>query len=241
MWNALLAVLLDTLFPPYCLARGCGATGAWLCPSCLTAVSPVPIPRCSRCGAPVQYAGECRRCRRSPPPYRRAVAVGLYAGVLRDAIHALKYGRLRAVAPRLGSLAASVYGEAPMDAVVVPVPAHRSRTGERGIDQAGLLAAAVARELRRPLVTGALVRLRHTAPQVGLSPSERRANVDGAFGPAKGLGDHCVVLVDDVLTTGATANACASVLLEAGAQMIDLCTVARAGTVPAGTGDPCRL
>jgi len=171
--------------------------------------------------------GACGDCRVALPRFDHAVAAGLYAPPLRDAIHALKYRRLAVLARPLGRLAAARV-EAAADAVVVPVPAHRRRLRRRGLDHGRLLAAEVASCLDRPLVAGRLRRVRATPPQVGLSTAARRANVTGAFAVDGYLPSATVILVDDVLTTGATASACAVALREVGARSVLVCTVARA-------------
>jgi ComF family protein len=160
--------------------------------------------------------------------------VGVYSSVLRAGIHALKYRGVRGVADPLGQLAARAYGAADEDALVVPVPSRRRRVAVRGVDHARLLAVVVAREVGRLVVVDALERCRRTRPQVGLDPTERRRNVLGAFRATSVVAGHAVILVDDVMTTGATAEACAEALLIARARVVDVCTVARA--VAAGHG-----
>jgi ComF family protein len=164
-------------------------------------------------------------------------AVGAYRDGLRAAIHALKFRGRVAVAAPLGALLAErgaalagLTGEAPtlVDAVV-PVPLHPGRLAERGFNQAELLAAPCARAWGRPLVTGALVRTRPTRPQTELDAVERGTNVAGAFAvrrPAAVAGQR-VVLVDDVLTTGATARAAARALRDGGAAAVGVLVLAR--------------
>lgn len=157
------------------------------------------------------------------------VAAGIYAGTLRDAVRALKYQRLRALAAPLGDLAAAAYGSPEFGTLVVPVPDHPTRTAERGVDHTRLLAVAVAARLGTPVaLPGALARTRPTPPQVGLTPLERLANVAGAFLAGPEVAGRDIVLVDDVMTTGATARACAMALLAVGATRVEVCSVARA-------------
>jgi ComF family protein len=148
---------------------------------------------------------------------------------LAAAVHALKYGRRRRVAAALGALLAMRYPYAP-EALLVPVPLHVNRLRSRGFNQALLLARALARHRGLEVAARALVRRRDTHMQPGLSAPDRRRNLRGAFAvrePARIAGRH-VVLVDDVLTTGATADACATVLHAAGAARVDVFTVGRA-------------
>jgi ComF family protein len=203
----------------------------------------------------------CRACRLAPPPFQRAVAYGPYQGRMRDLIHALKYDRLSPVAARLGELLAraimQLAPEAPAEMLVVPVPLHRSKYADRGFNQARLLASEAIAYLRKKhtswrltLAPSALMRLRVTGSQAGLTPRQRRLNVRGAFGisnPAAIAGKH-VLLVDDILTTGATARAAARSLLDAGAESVWVATVARArltgpasGRSSASTGEAANV
>ncbi len=227
MWRALWAAAVNSLFPPRCLGPGCGARGYWLCDRCLSLVAPLPAPLCGRCGVPVMACGWCIRCAAHEPPFERARAAGRFDGVLREAIHALKYRGRTAVARPLGYLAAAAFGLPPADALVVPVPAHGQRLQERGVDHALEIAQAAAEAWARPCEPGALRRIRNTRPQTALSPAQRRANVAAAFvaGPLDG---SKIVLVDDVMTSGATVSSCALALLAAGASLVQVCTVARA-------------
>lgn len=182
----------------------------------------------------------------APPPFERAVAYGLYQGRMRDAIHAFKYGRLHPAATGLGVLLAQAIAqlaeEAPSEMLVVPVPLHRSKRSQRGFNQARALAEQALRSLRQThpawrlkLAPAALLRLRATESQAGLSPHARRVNVRGAFRVAdRGSveGKH-LLLVDDILTTGATARSAAQALLKAGAASVWVATLARARRINA--------
>ena len=186
-------------------------------------------------------AGICRPCRMAPPPFERAVSFGCYEGRMRDAIHALKYGRLHPAARRLGEMLAQAIGqlavEAPAEMLVIPVPLHRSKYAERGFNQARLLAKHALAALRRThpgwrltLAQSAVVRLRATQSQASLSPHKRRKNVRGAFEVADAgvvAGKH-ILVIDDILTTGATARSVAKELLRAGAEDVWVATLARA-------------
>jgi ComF family protein len=163
---------------------------------------------------------------------------------MRDLIHALKYERLRPAARGLAQMLANTLlqfaPELPSEMLVVPVPLHRSKNADRGFNQARLLAAETIASLRRrrsplqlTLAPATLMRLRATESQAGLTPRQRRLNVRGAFGvstPAFVAGRH-ILLIDDILTTGATARAASRALLQAGAQSVWVATLARARRV----------
>jgi ComF family protein len=145
------------------------------------------------------------------------------------AVQRLKYRGRRVLADALGALLASRYPFAP-DALLVPVPLHVARLRERGFNQALLLARALARCRGLSVAAQALARRRTTRAQPGLAAAERRANVQGAFTVPRPqvVSGRSVVLIDDVLTSGATADACATALLAAGAVRVDVYTVGRA-------------
>jgi len=185
----------------------------------------VPSP-CARCGQP-GGAPACPACRSAPPAFEAVHAGGLFGGPLAEAIHALKYEDRPAVARPLGAwLAAQV--PLPPGAAVVSVPLGRARRIARGYDQAALLADALARSGGARRLRGVLVRVRETPPQVGLSRAARAANVAGAFRATARVAGQWVVLVDDVVTTGATAAAASAALQEAGAVGVQVIALARA-------------
>jgi len=212
---------------------------------------------CACCGDTVdaaQYAGVgedqvlCRACRLAPPPFVKAVAYGTYAGRMREAIHALKYERLSAAAPRLGGMLAEAISqlaaEAPLEMLVVPVLLHRSKHAQRGFNQARVLASHALRSLATTypewhltLAASSLVRLRATESQAGLTPRMRRMNVRGAFKVSDRVSERAavknrhVLVIDDILTTGATARAVSKALRDAGAASVWVATLARARRV----------
>ncbi len=236
MRESLLSAVFDWLYPPQCIEPTCRQPGAWLCGECLARVCPVPWPTCARCALPLRgdqpsrrKMWVCPRCRADPPPFRHATAAGLYSGVLRRGIHALKFYRNLAVAPELAALAAAEVDRNVADnGVIVPVPSHRSRVAERGVDHTAVLANAIGRVLGLPVVADALVRVRRTRLQSGLGAADREVNLLGAISSSRPNVAKTVLLVDDVMTTGATARACAQVLLRSGASTIDVCLIARA-------------
>jgi ComF family protein len=178
----------------------------------------------------------------APPPFERAVAYGPYQDRMKEAIHALKYDRLHAASRRLGWMLAEAIAkladEAPGEMLVIPVPLHSSKFADRGFNQARSLAAAALAALRKThpewrltLASSTLMRLRATESQAGLTPRQRRMNVRGAFtvsDPAVVARKH-ILLIDDILTTGATTRAAAQALNRAGAASVWVATLARAG------------
>jgi len=230
-WDAVCAAVLS----PTCAV--CGrpldepSRGA-VCRVCWIAVHVLSPPLCPRCGYPVASSDGTQPCTGCTElrVVDRARALGPYDGALRDILQALKYAGRRSTAPALAELLRARCGEllAGVDAVV-PVPLHPRRSWSRGFNQSALLAAHLG-----PPVRHLLRRRRHTAPQAGLTADERRVNVDHAFAlawrarvqPALVRG-ACLALVDDVSTTGATLDACASVLKEHGARDVRALVVAR--------------
>jgi len=179
----------------------------------------------------------CGLCQRARPSYVKAVSRGPYEGVLLDLVHLLKYDRVQSAAGILGEQLAiglaPVMLEAGLNPIMIPVPLHVSKLRIRGFNQAEKIAAATAKRLRVPieLNIGILVRHRATESQTGLTRHQRRQNIRGAFKVKPDMLHHIarrnVILVDDVFTTGTTAEECSRVLLRAGAQHVWVATVAR--------------
>jgi competence protein ComFC len=228
-----LRALLDVLYPPRC--AGCG-DGAWpFCLRCIEQIVPLGSPCCLRCAAP--RGRETRSCGDCPPePIGVARAAFLFDGPVRAAVHRLKFSGWRRVAEPLGSAMASTWRAGVPDGSTVDavswVPLSRRRLAERGFDQARLLAEIVGRCLAVP-ATGFLRRTSDAGPQARRGREERLAAMLGRF-RVRGSPPPRVLLVDDVLTTGATAAACAEALVAAGSARVDLLTAARALSRGAG-------
>jgi len=262
-WRAVARVLRSpmdamscALLPAFCSL--CGSPLPQLsfvpiCNACWTEFPAQTGPACALCGdtlsAPIlasdgPAASLCRACRLAPPPFKRAVAFGLYQDRMKAAIHALKYDGLNAASRGLGRMLADAIAtladEAPAEMLVVPVPLHWSKQAERGFNQARSLAEHALRFLhkshpawRLTLASSTLMRLRPTASQAGLTHRQRRLNVRGAFSvsdPAAIVSKH-ILLIDDIFTTGATARAASQTLLRAGAATVWVATLARARRV----------
>jgi ComF family protein len=234
--DAALAVLLA----PACAA--CKSpldqpTAGPICRACWSGILPITPPVCDSCGDPLPSwriasvaCGRCARCRRHPSRVARGRAIGAYDGPLRAIVHALKYDSRRSVARPLAALLAE-HGRDLIDGadVAVPVPLHRARMRARGFNQA----AEIARHLPIPMAH-TLVRVRATLSQTDLPAGARHRNVHGAFAPHRRarVDGAIVLLIDDVSTTGATLDACAEVLLAAGAREVRALTAARVVSRP---------
>jgi ComF family protein len=227
---------LDVALPTLCVACRAPVAGEGVCAACWSRLSFIAAPYCPRLGIPfacdpgADVISEEALVR--PPAYRRARAAVRYDDVARALVHALKYQDRTDLAPVMGRwmarAGAEVLGEADL---VVPVPLHWRRLLARRFNQAGALARGMAAVAGRPVASGVLTRVRPTAHQIGLSRTERAANVQDAFrvpaGSEAALAGRRIVLVDDVLTTGATSEACARALTRAGAASVDVLVFAR--------------
>lgn len=245
--RALAAAATDFLIPPKCLL--CASTleigGArTICAPCDEALERFEPPWCPRCGAPFPShaalshspAHHCAECAENVFHFDGARAVGAFKDSLRELVHLFKYGGVtklaREFAPRLAALAADELGVGrdDPDVIVTHVPIASARWRERGFDQARLLALRTAKSLGAPHAD-CLERAKETRPQTGLSASERRRNVRGAFRArpkaARMLEGKTCILLDDVITTGFTASACARELKRAGAAAVHALTICR--------------
>lgn len=234
------AAVLDFLLPPGC--AGCGGQTtpedgpAPVCLACRLGLPPVPQPTCSRCGAPsgTGRAPACLECADWPPLVAGARAVCLLESPARELVHALKYQGWKGVGDFMGEEMARRSSRHVREAeAVVPVPTSLRNQRRRGYNQARVIAAALAAALELPLLP-CLERRRQTGTQTTLNPAQRRANVSGAFVLAEGREDAVagrrVVLVDDVVTTGATI--CAASLALAPGEPASVFAYAFARTAP---------
>jgi len=235
--RALAGMALDSALPPLC--PGCRelvADHGGLCAACWSRISFISRPYCERLGIPFAFDPGpgvlSLEAIADPPAYGRARAAVRYDDVARDLVHAFKYGDRTDLAPRLGGWIAQAGAELLADAdALVPVPLHWRRQWARRFNQAAALARTVSEISGVPVIDDALGRIRATRQQVGLTQAERAANIQGAFavspaGKAAIRGKR-LILVDDVLTSGATVDTCARVLLRSGALNVDVLVFAR--------------
>lgn len=232
--------MLDILYPRSC--EGCGrelhepGDGRYLCWDCMARASIIQPPYCVCCGQPVtgmiDHDYRCHACTQNPPFFDIARSCVLYEGVLRDVLMKFKYGEgLWLGADLLNFLLARLAYEYPLaeadGLLFVPMFARKKR--ERGFNQAELLARALAKKTRKPLYSRFLKKNRMTSTQTKLTARQRQINVRGVFSvrSARWLEGKRLIIIDDVMTTGATVNECARVLKEAGAARVDVLTVAR--------------
>ena len=207
-----------------------------ICQECLRLPSPLAAEHfCVSCRTPfanafpLDFTGRCALCRGGFRGFDSVYCFGAYDGVLRDLIHLLKYGRIRTLAGPLAEYLVSAYPREQRFDAIVPMPLHWRRYWQRGFNQSALLARELGRRCGIPVV-GAVRRRRATPPQAGLTSARRRINVSGAFAAAKRrpVKDLRILLVDDVMTTGATASSCAGALKRAGASYVAVLALARA-------------
>jgi ComF family protein len=242
--RTIFGLVVDVALPQLCAACREPVGDAGVCAACWAKLSFIAPPYCERLGIPFTYDPGpgilSMEAIADPPAYHRARAAVRFDDVARTLVHALKYGDRLDLAPTMGRWMANA-GRPLLDdnAVIVPVPLHWRRQWARRFNQSALLAEVIARASGVPVSHRALKRIKATPQQVGLSQSARALNVQGAFRvPPDGKPDVAgrrLLLVDDVLTSGATMDACARALLRAGAAQVDALTFAR---VVAGARNP---
>jgi ComF family protein len=234
--RAALGLVVDVALPQLCASCREPVGGEGLCAACWSKLSFIAPPYCDRLGIPFPYDPGpgvlSLEAIADPPAYRRARAAVRYDEIARTLVHALKYGDRLDLAPTMGHWIARAGEELTADAdAILPVPLHWRRQWARRFNQSALLAEIISRHSGVPVMHAALRRIKATAQQVGLSQADRARNVQGAF---RVLAEHKaavagrrLVLVDDVLTSGATTDACARALLRAGAAHVDVLVFAR--------------
>ncbi len=240
--RAALRTTLDFALPPLCPACREPVEGRGLCPACWSKLSFITRPYCERLGIPFVYDPGpgilSMEAIADPPAYHRARAAVRFDDIARALVHRLKYSDRLDLAPMMGRWIAHAGRELLAEAdALVPVPLHWRRLWARRFNQSAMLAAAISAESRVPIAGSVLKRIKPTAQQVGLSRAERASNVQGAFRvppeSKAAVAGRRLIVVDDVLTSGATVDGCARALLRAGAANVDVLVFAR-------VADPAR-
>ena len=220
---------LDLLFPPTC--GGCGRRGVHWCEQCQNQVKVIELPICNICGQPWELPGLCIRCSSTKPNFTALRSWALYDGPVREAVRCLKYRRNISLGLILSQPLIELLIKLSWEVdLVLPVPLGVARLKERGYNQAVLIARPLAMRIGVPCETQGLKRVRETRSQVGLSFDQRRDNVKNAFQAKQEIvSKHSILVIDDVATSSATLDACATALLAAGSYDIYCLTYARTG------------
>jgi len=231
----LIEPLRGLAFPEVCQVCGeswAGAADGFACRKCRSQVFKTSPPWCEQCGLPFDGTTEesitCKNCHETGWQFTRARSMMSARGLVRDVIHRYKYNRhefFECLMIQWLLECECLFSDLPQ--CVVPVPLHPVKERDRGFNQAERLATSVAKLMNIPIETGRLQRVKYTETQTNLSRKERMANMHGAFEASKQMSFARVLLVDDVMTTGATASACAAALRRVGVQNVDVLTLAR--------------
>ncbi|MFA7290760.1 MAG: ComF family protein [Rhodocyclaceae bacterium] len=226
MADAFRRTLLTTLLPQDCLLCASPSGNTLLCTACANELPRLPQSVCPRCALPSPQGETCGRCLRHPPHFDRLIACYPYSFPVDRLIQRLKYGHQLALATWFGQQLAASCATLTCDRIV-PMPLHPTRMAERGFNQASEIGRALAQARAQTIDNRSCERVRPTTPQEGLTLRERRRNLKNAFACNADLSGQHVLLVDDVVTTGASASECARTLRLHGATQVTVATVAR--------------
>lgn len=237
MIGPLVSVGLNICFPPRCIACGkLTETANGFCTECFSAIQFIDAPLCLSCGFPFGFdlgvESLCGQCLHEAPPYDAARAVFQYDDATREMVARFKYQDRTQRAPIYGRMLARAGRDLIMQSqVIIPVPLHMKRLLQRKYNQSALLSFALSDHCALPVLPDGLLRVRYTTPQAGLTRPQRLDNVRGAFRVnhryAQYLKSKSVLLIDDVITTGATIHACTKALKAAGAMKVHVLTLAK--------------
>lgn len=217
----------DLLLPGNCLLCAAPSRETLLCPACAADLPSQPEDSCPQCGEQSAPGLRCGTCLKHAPHFASTTALFRYDFPANRLVQALKYGHQLAVAAWLGELLSEHLRDHAAD-LVVPLPLHPERLRERGFNQAIEIARPIARKLGKPLALEALHRIRATPPQAELKLKARAKNVRGAFECRQEIEGRRILLVDDVMTSGATLDEAARILMLHGAAQVDVAVAARA-------------
>lgn len=227
--------LLKIVFPPACPLCLETLPENWnddFCARCLAGFKPLPSAHCSRCALPFTATENsshlCGRCLSSSPTYLKVYAYGLYEATLRQAVHQFKFNHKVGLDRSLGKLLEQAIDSDLKIDLVLPVPLQEKRLQQRSYNQALLLVRDVARRRKWRVDNRLLAKVKETLPQHDLPAKQREKNLLGAFHLERQLAGEHILLIDDVMTTGATVSACSKVLLDGGAGSISVAVIARA-------------
>ncbi len=219
--------LQTSLLPGSCLLCGSDSSDQLLCPDCTSDLPPLPENRCPQCSEQTTHGERCGACLKDPPAFKQSIACFRYEFPVDRIIHAFKYGHQLAVANWAAQIVTQQLSNNTYD-LLIPMPLHPDRLRERGFNQSAEIARRIAHITGQPLNINALTRCRATPPQAELPMKERTRNVRGAFECSVDLSNKRVLLIDDVMTTGATLREASRILKLHGALHIDVAVVARA-------------
>lgn len=222
----LVRAAIGGMLPQDCHLCGTPSGHQFLCPACIADLPCLPARLCPRCAQPLATGEICGRCQTHPPGFDRMIPVFPYAFPIDRLVQQLKYGHRLSLAGWLGEQLARACQGIPAD-LVVPMPLHPARLAERGFNQAAEIGKLVAQRLALPLDTASCCRTRVTSPQEGLDLEQRKRNLRNAFHCRADLEGKRLLLIDDVATTGASADECARTLKLHGASQVCVAVVAR--------------
>lgn len=230
--SVLISRIINYLYPstcPSCENITDNYHHAPFCTRCWSGIKKYSGPSCKICSTPFssEYADCCARCLEQEPFFSKVQSFGTYDNVLATAINLYKFHSIKRLSKPLGTLLLEL--EIRRVDAIIPVPLSIEKLRERGFNQSLLLAKIVSDKHNVPLIINGLLKKKDTSPQIGLSAKERASNLRGAFEAVQDFSGHTLLLIDDVMTTGATANECSKQLLRAGAKEVMVLTLARAG------------
>lgn len=230
--SVIVSGLVNFIFPsacPSCSKPTDSLAHAPFCRQCWQSIGHCAGPSCRTCGVHLVsvHADRCQHCLEDPPAFTRALSFTHYEGLIASAIHHFKFLGIRRLSRPLSEFL--LFHDTEGIDALIPVPLSPKGLKSRGFNQALLLSRHLSRERKIPLLMDVLRKVAETPPQVGLSAKERTANVKRAFACTGRVTGMNLLLIDDVMTTGATVNACSKQLLRAGAKSVSVLTLARAG------------